>query len=159
MILVLLGTHELQFHRLLEEVEKCIDMGIISEEVIVQAGNTKFKTDKMEILDYLSYNQLDDLIKNAQFIICHGGTGSIISSVRNRKKVIVVPRLKKYNEHNDDHQMEIIKILKEKGYIEVCLENDCLGEVISRIDEFTPIPYSDNNALMINTIKDFINQN
>lgn len=41
MVLVMLGTQNNSFHRLLEEVEKCINNGIIDEEVIVQAGRNK----------------------------------------------------------------------------------------------------------------------
>ncbi len=41
MVLVMLGTQNNSFHRLLEEVEKCINDGIINEEVVVQAGRDK----------------------------------------------------------------------------------------------------------------------
>ena len=41
MVLVMLGTQNNSFHRLLEEVEKCINHGIINEEVVVQAGRDK----------------------------------------------------------------------------------------------------------------------
>ena len=44
MILVMLGTQNNSFHRLLEEVEKNIENGIIQEDVIVQAGYTKYKS-------------------------------------------------------------------------------------------------------------------
>ena len=54
MVLVLLGTQNNSFERLLKEVEKCIEQNIISEEVIVQAGFTKFKSNKMKILDMVS---------------------------------------------------------------------------------------------------------
>lgn len=40
MILVLLGTQNNSFYRLLEEVQKCIDEDIIKDKVIVQAGST-----------------------------------------------------------------------------------------------------------------------
>ena len=43
MILVMLGTQNNDFHRLLDEIEKNIANGNIKEEVIVQAGFTKYK--------------------------------------------------------------------------------------------------------------------
>ena len=51
MILVLLGTQNNSFHRLLEEIEKNIENGNITEEVVVQAGYTKFEpsTKKQQI--------------------------------------------------------------------------------------------------------------
>ena len=51
MILVLLGTQNNSFHRLLEEVEKNIKDKTINEEVIVQAGYTKYKTHRMRVID------------------------------------------------------------------------------------------------------------
>ena len=44
MILVLLGTQNNSFYRLLEEIEENIKDGTIKEEVIVQAGYTKFQS-------------------------------------------------------------------------------------------------------------------
>ena len=58
MILVLLGTQNNSFHRLLEEVEKNIKDKTINEEVIVQAGYTKYQSDKMKIIDLMSKEQL-----------------------------------------------------------------------------------------------------
>ena len=159
MILVLLGTHELQFTRLLKDIEKCIDNGGINEEVLVQTGNTKYQSDKMKMIDYISYDQLTELTKKADFIITHGGTGSIVTSLRMDKKVIAVPRLKKYNEHNDDHQMEILNVFSEKGYIIIYSEHDSLEEKIKELKKFEPQPFSSDNSKMVEIIKNFINKN
>ena len=43
MILILLGTQDNSFHRLLEEVQKLINENVITEKVIVQAGRTKYE--------------------------------------------------------------------------------------------------------------------
>ena len=63
MILILLGTQNNSFHRLLEEVQKCIDNGTIKEEVIVQAGNTKFESKNMKIFDMIEAKKLKELEK------------------------------------------------------------------------------------------------
>ena len=117
MILVLLGTQNNSFHRLLEEVEKNIENGNIIEEVIVQAGFTKYESNKMNIFDEISRDKMDDLINKSDFIITHAGVGSIINALKKEKKVIVVPRLKKYNEHVNDHQLDIVRDFNNKGYI------------------------------------------
>ena len=56
-------------------------------------------------------------MSKASFIITHGGVGSIISSLKLNKKVIAVPRLSKYNEHVNDHQLQIIEDFDKQGYI------------------------------------------
>ena len=62
MILVLLGTQNNQFKRLLQEIEKCIDNGIINQRVVVQAGFTKFSSDKMNIFDLKPKEVIDTIL-------------------------------------------------------------------------------------------------
>ena len=93
MILVLLGTQNNSFHRLLEEVEKNIKNKTIQEEVIVQAGYTKFESKNMKIIDLMSKEELAEYQDKASLIITHGGVGSIISSIEKGKKVIAVVKL------------------------------------------------------------------
>ena len=116
MILVLLGTQHNEFKRLLEEVEKNIENGNIKEEVIVQAGFTKYESDKMKIFDMISKENLEDLVKKSRLIITHGGVGSIQTALQENKKVIAVPRKSKYGEHVNDHQCQIVKNFDEEGY-------------------------------------------
>ena len=62
MILVTLGTQDNSFERLLKEIEHLIETGIIQEKVIVQAGNTKFESNKMKIIDFVSQKELEEFI-------------------------------------------------------------------------------------------------
>lgn len=117
MILVLLGTQNNSFHRLLEEIQEMIDEKIIDERVVVQAGYTQFKSKDMEIFDLIPLDQIDKLQEEARLIITHGGVGSIISSNNKGKKVIAVPRLHEHGEHVNDHQKEIVKSFNDKGCI------------------------------------------
>lgn len=103
MIFVTLGTHELEFKRLLRYLE---DMDI-KEEVVIQSGNTKFDSKKYKIIPFLSHDEFENYIKKSELIITHGGVGSILNALKNEKKVIAMPRLAKFKEHNDDHQVEI----------------------------------------------------
>lgn len=73
MILVLLGTQNNSFHRLLEEIDKLIQKGIIKDEVIVQAGYTKYQSNNMKILDFVNKNRLEEMESKANLIITHGG--------------------------------------------------------------------------------------
>ena len=125
MILVTLGTQKQSFNRLLDMIEK----SNINDKIIVQAGYTKYKSKKMKILDFVDYQEMDKLIKQADLIITHGGTGSIVTAIKQGKKVIACPRLKKYGEHVDDHQKQIVDIFSEVGYILKLDENDDLDEL------------------------------
>ncbi len=73
MILVLLGTQNNSFHRLLEEIDKLIKQKIIQEEVIVQAGYTKYQSENMKIFDLIPKDELEKYQDQANLIITHGG--------------------------------------------------------------------------------------
>ena len=104
MIFVTLGTQDKTFERLLKAIDKAIDKGEIKEKVIVQAGNTKYESKNMEIFDLISPDEFQKLVDTCDILITHGGVGSILSAVKQGKTVIAAARLKKYNEHVNDHQ-------------------------------------------------------
>ena len=106
MILVTLGTQDKSFKRLLKAVEKEKINGNIKEKVVVQAGYTKYKSDVMEIFDTIPKDEFEEYMSKASLVITHGGVGSILTALDNNKKVIAVPRLKEYKEHNNNHQCD-----------------------------------------------------
>ena len=132
MILVLLGTQKNSFHRLLEEVQKCIDKKLIQEEVIVQAGGTKFESKDMKIFDLVSNEELDKLKEDADLIITHGGVGSIVGCLKMGKKMIAAPRYSKYGEHINDHQLQIIQTFDSQGFIKGIKDVSELEEALLR---------------------------
>ena len=156
MILVLLGTQNNSFHRLLEEVEKNIENGIIKEKVVVQSGYTKFESNKMEIIDLMSKEQLEKFQDEAHLIITHGGVGSIVSSIEKGKKVIAVPRKHEYSEHVNNHQEEIVKDFNSKGYIIGIEKVEDLGQAIIKSKDFEPKKYQPNNQKMLEILENFI---
>lgn len=158
MILVLLGTQNNSFHRLLEEIEKNIKDATIREEVIVQAGYTKFQSHRMRIIDLMSKEQLDKFQDEADLIITHGGVGSIISSIEKGKKVIAVPRMHEYGEHVNNHQKEIVKDFNDKGYIIGIEKVEDLKKAIIKLKDFEPKKYQPNNEKMLKIIEEFIDK-
>lgn len=156
MILVLLGTQNNSFHRLLEEIESCIKKKIIKEEVIVQAGNTKFKSENMKIFDLISAKKLKELEKEANFIITHGGVGSIVDCIKLNKKVIAVPRYHKYEEHVNDHQLQIIQTFDNQRFIKGITEVEDLGKAIQEIENFEPNKFEASKGRIIELISKFI---
>ena len=87
MILVTLGTQDKTFVRLLDEIDKLINKGIIQDKVIVQAGFTKYSSDNMEIFDLIPQDEFNNLMSKADLVITHGGVGNIISALEKNKKV------------------------------------------------------------------------
>ena len=156
MILVLLGTQNNSFHRLLQEIQKNIDNGNIKEEVVVQKGYTKFDSKDMTLYDKLPTDEIKKLIDKADVVITHGGVGSIITSITKGKKVIAVPRLKKYKEHVNDHQLDIINLFDEMGYIIGIHDVEELEDALKKISFFKPKKYVQNTGNIVKIVEDFI---
>lgn len=132
MILVTLGTQKEQFTRLLDYIEK----SKIKDEIIVQAGYTKYNSKKMKIFDFIPYEEMIEYIKKANLIITHGGTGSILMPLKEGKKVVACARLCKYGEHVDDHQKQLTEIFKEKKYILELTEDNDLDDLLEISKKF-----------------------
>lgn len=159
MILITLGTQDKQFTRLLDMVQNEIDKGNIKDRVVVQAGHTKYDSKDMEIFDLIDREKFSELISKCDILITHGGVGSIINGLQNNKKVIVVPRLAKYDEHMNDHQIQITDNFSKEGYILPLYENDNLGDVLEKVKNFTPKKFKSNTEHMIKIISDYIDNN
>ena len=153
MILVTLGTQDKTFPRLIEAVEKQIELGNIKEEVVVQAGSTKYESDKMKIFDFMPIDDFNELYSKADLIITHAGESSIIMGLEQGKKVIAAARLAKYGEHVNDHQLQILDSFVQEGFILPLDDFDKLNEVIEQIKKFTPKEYKSNNKNFIDLLE------
>ena len=159
MILITLGTQDKEFTRILKKVDELIDKKIIKEEVIVQAVYTKYKSKNMKIFDYVSKKKLESYIEQANFIITHAGVGTIFDALKKNKKIIAIPRLSKYKEHNNDHQLEIVEEFSKENFILPVYEMDELENALKKIKKFKPNKYVSNNKNMVKLVSEYIDGN
>ena len=155
MILVTLGTQDKSFERLLKAVDKEIINGNIKDEVIVQAGYTKYESKNMKVFDYVEEEDFKEYVKKCDLMITHAGVGTILNAMENGKKIIVAPRLSKYKEHNNDHQIEIAEEFEKEGYVIYLKNMKDLGETIKNIKKFKPRKLEHNDEV-IKVIEEFI---
>ena len=143
MIFVTLGTQDKHFDRLLKAVYKLET----DEKIVAQIGSTEFKSskpeEKFEIHKFLSNEEFEKYMDEARVVITHAGVGTIVYGLKKHKKMIVAARLKKYGEHVNDHQLQILQTFASEGYI-IPLENfDDLPKLLEI--EFTPKEWKSNN--------------
>ena len=158
MILVVLGTQDKQFTRLLDTVEDCINKGFIKDRVVVQAGQTKYESKNMEIFDLLPAPEFEKLMDEADIIITHGGAGTILSEKKKGKRVIAAARLAKYKEHHNDHQKQIIGEFASKGYILELRDFNKLDVMLKKAKTFQPKKFESNTDNMIELIENYIKE-
>lgn len=138
MIFVTVGTHEQQFNRLIEEIDRLKGNGIIKDEVIMQTGYCTYETKYCEWSELLPYDQMLENVDKADIVITHGGPSSFIMPLQIGKIPIVVPRQKKYNEHVNNHQVEFATAVKERyGNIIVVKNIKKLEKAILKYDKIT----------------------
>lgn len=155
MVFVILGTQDKVFPRLLTAIEEQIKKGII-DKAIVQAGQTFYQSNKMEIFDFIPRKKMLEYIKKSDYIICHGGVGTILESLDLGKKIIAIPRLKQYGEHENDHQLQIVGEFVERGFVLTCDNLNELDKVIERLKTFKPKQYQSNNENFVNLVRNKI---
>lgn len=158
MILVLVGTSDYNFKRLLDAVKREVDNGNIKDKVIMQAGCNKIESDKIEVFDLIEKEKLDKLVKEADVIITHGGVGSILQALEYKKPVIAAAREKKYEEAANDHQHQIIDEFVERGFILKLDDFDKLDEVLNKAKTFKPKQYKSNNKNFVKVLDNYIKE-
>lgn len=132
----------LGFPRLVEAVLALKRSGRLPERVILQVGDTPMPAnvpEGIEVRRELPFDQVQSILRDAAFVVCHGGTGSLITALRAGCRTIAIPRRFSLGEHYDDHQEEITAAFAARGLIEVALDADRLGDHIERARSKPPV--------------------
>lgn len=158
MIFVTLGTQDKDFSRLLKAIDKEIERGTIKDKVVVQAGYTKYESKNMEIFDLIPTDEFNKLIEKSDLVITHGGVGNILSAIKKGKPVIAAARLKKFKEHTNDHQRQIIEEFTKQGYILELRDFNKLGKMLEKAKSFKAKKFKSNTKNMIKLIEDYIEE-
>ena len=158
MIFITVGSQKFQFNRLLEQIDLLIENKVIKEEVFAQVGASDYIPKNYEYKDFITQDEFKEYMSKASFVITHAGTGAIITALKNDKKVIAIPRLAKYGEHVDNHQIQLIDEFKELNFIEPVYEIDKLEQAIKDIKDKKYNKYVSNTDTIIKDIEKFIEE-
>lgn len=156
MVFVVLGTQPFQMNRLLMMVDELIEHGKLNENVFAQIGSSNYVPKYFQYKRFLSQSEFDAKIAECRVLLTHCGVGTIISGLQRKKPIIVVPRLSKYKEHVDDHQMEIAKTFVAQNYVLEYIDGEDLGDYFVRLDHYKFEPYTSEKAKMCATISTFL---
>jgi UDP-N-acetylglucosamine transferase subunit ALG13 len=147
--------HSQNFDRLIKKMDEIA--GKINEEVIIQIGSSKYKPKNATYFNFTdNFENIIELNKKARIVVCHGGAGTIITALNEGKPVIAVPRMKKYKEHINDHQLELVDALSKNNKILAVhnielLENALNSSFINSSKNLV------DNKKMVNSLKDYLN--
>ena len=118
MILVTVGTEKFPFNRLMTWIDSLIQQNLIQpeqEEIVIQYGSCTLVPNKANGYSLLPLEKFENLVEQARLIIAHCGEGTLDLLANLTKPFILVPRDSKYQEHVDDHQIELAEQLAKQG--------------------------------------------
>jgi UDP-N-acetylglucosamine transferase subunit ALG13 len=141
MIFVVLGTWEMPFTRPLIEIDAALRGGLLPPPVVVQSGKTDYASPHMRFVPFFDQDELERMYEDASLIICQAGVGSIMHGLRKHKKVIAIARLAKFDEHIDDHQLEILDVFEKSGAVLAWQGHGDLQEVLAKAETFVSAGY------------------
>jgi UDP-N-acetylglucosamine transferase subunit ALG13 len=129
LILVTVGT-QLTFDRLIKAVEAWAIENDYTD-IVFQTGTNAYKPKVGNTYDFINASQMDKYFSAAELVIGHAGMGTILTCLTNSKPLVIMPRLFKYDEHRNDHQVGTFdKVKKIVGIISAKEESE-LGACIS----------------------------
>ena len=159
MIFVTVGNDYRNFDRLLKKMDEIAPL--IPSEIVIQRGYSRYLPKNTKHFEFVSINKAIEYIRRSQLVISHAGIGTIILCKEYGVPIILLPRRKRYGEHMNDHQLEIAKVLEERGdkSIYVIHEEGQLEEKITEVLRSQKTFAPTNNigrANLKRTIREFI---
>lgn len=139
MILVTVGTEQYPFNRLMQWIEVLLQTELIQEEIVVQYGNSTILPAGARVYRFLKEEKFQDLINKARIVIAHCGEGTLLLLDSLDKPYILVSRSQQFQEHVDDHQVELALALSQIN-VPVAW---CPGDLVRFIDNPRQVSVSD----------------
>ncbi|MEN3052319.1 MAG: PssE/Cps14G family polysaccharide biosynthesis glycosyltransferase [Candidatus Methanosuratincola petrocarbonis] len=146
MIFVTVGTSSWDFSRLLIEMDAMAPE--LDEEIIMQIGYSVYIPSNTKYFRVASSSKINSLYSNSRLVISHAGIGCILSALKFKKPLIIVPRRKAFNEHFDDHQVEIAQALQTHQRITVVWDIGALKSAVLNQINLQPTTKSDDSLVM-----------
>lgn len=156
MIFICVGSRKYQFDRLLKKIDELVNEKKLSEKIFAQIGKSNYIPKHYQYVCYMSPTDFHQKLSDADLIISHGGTGALVNALKLGKKVIAVPRLAKYEEHIDDHQVQICNMLEKMQYLKVVYDMSELHDAIKQVKNLKTVKRYSHPSNIISIIDEYI---
>jgi UDP-N-acetylglucosamine transferase subunit ALG13 len=115
MIFVTVGSQE-PFDRLIRAVDEWAAASARAD-VFAQIASGTYRPEHVKFTGFLDPPEFQRLIRDAKIIVAHAGMGSIIAALELGKPIVVMPRLARFRETRNDHQVAAAKHFGAQGRI------------------------------------------
>lgn len=151
MIFVTVGSQKFPFDRLIKKVDQLIREGLIQEEVFIQTGTSGY-VPACPHQAFCERARFEELMEECGVLITHGGAGTMVDAAKRGKRTVAVPRLARYGEHVDDHQLELTEQLHKMNLVYACLNAEDLPEVLRAVRDQSPARFPSNTEAFIRVL-------
>jgi len=133
-IFVTVGTNEASFDRLLHAVDALPRR----EALVVQYGYSSVRPRGATLHEFLTFDEIVEHAAAARVVVTHAGVGSVTVALTVGKRPIVVPRLHRYGEAVDDHQVPFARRLAASGLVTLVEDPAELGPALTLDSSLAP---------------------
>jgi UDP-N-acetylglucosamine--N-acetylmuramyl-(pentapeptide) pyrophosphoryl-undecaprenol N-acetylglucosamine transferase len=139
----------LPFDRMVSTVAALHTKGKIPETIFIQTGVGGLAPPGIETVETLPFDQIMASLNDAAIVVCHGGTGSLVTALRMGCRVVAMPRLSQNGEHYDDHQAEITKAFADRGLIAVANTPEELEQALADVRSRPPVRATTDHSSLV----------
>ncbi len=141
MIFVTVGT-QLPFDRLIRGMDLWAETNK-KPEVIAQTGKLgpqNYVPRHMVHMPALNPDDFDTYCQDADLIVAHAGTGSLLKAQACKTPLLMMPRRADMGEHRNDHQSAMAKGLQDRPGVQLVFEEDALPQAVDTLLASPPLP-------------------
>ena len=157
MIFLTVGT-QFPFDRLVKAVDKAAGTNGFDEQIVAQIGESCYCPENFEAIPAVEKAEFDQHFNKADCIISHAGMGTITMALDHRKPLLVMPRLKKYGEVVNNHQLAIAKKYEQLGYLLVAYGAEDVPNKMKQLKSFVPQERQPCPDIVAARISTFLNE-
>lgn len=133
MIFATVGSTQIPFERFMRALET-----LPGEQLLVQHGPVPPPVAAARSTAFMQFPQVIESMEQADVVVCHAGAGSILCAMRAGHTPVVVPRLRRFRETVDDHQLELARMLAGQGKVDAVEDLDRLAEAVASANPRQP---------------------
>lgn len=127
---------QLPFDRLVSAVDSFAKVS--TYPVVAQIGRSNYKAKHMVTNQFLKPDEINQAFSRSKVVVSHAGMGSIINCLRLKKPIIIFPRLSKFKEHRNDHQLDTLASFSNVQGVYVAQDEHELNFLLGDIESLKP---------------------
>ncbi|MHC4170306.1 MAG: glycosyltransferase [Planctomycetota bacterium] len=157
MIFLTVGT-QFPFDRLVRAVDEAAGRNGFDEQIFAQVGTGSYRPKNFEAVPSLAKEIFDERLYEADSIISHAGIGTITMALEHNKPLLVMPRLARYDDVVNDHQLALAEKFEQLGHLLLARYPEEVAEKLEELKSFVPAARKAQPEAAAGRISDFLSE-